>query len=93
MEPVGRLAAAVALARRANVEGGAVPVGQRIAVVGKSSAISVERVTGAVYYPRSTRLAQVMAPFDPTLGKATTIGAAFVALRAIKPGVPRTALR
>jgi len=59
----------------------------------KAAQFGVERVTGAVYYPRSTRLARVMAPFDPTLGKATTIGAAFIALRAIKPGVPRTALR
>ncbi len=49
--------------------------------------LSVERATGAVYYPRWTRLARLMAPFDPILGKTTTIGAAFVALRAIKPGV------
>ena len=53
----------------------------------RAAQLSVERVTGAVYYPRSTRLARLMASFDPTLGEVTTIGAAFVALRAIKPGV------
>ena len=53
----------------------------------RAAQLTVERVTGAIYYPRSTRLARLMAPFDPTLGGATTVGAAFIALRAIKPGV------
>ena len=60
----------------------------------QAAQLTVERVVGAVYYPRSTRLARLMAPFDPTLGESTTVGAAFVALRAIKPGLtPPAALR
>ena len=52
----------------------------------QAARLTVERVTGAVYYPRSVRVARLMAPIDPTLGELTTVGAAFVALRAIKAG-------
>ena len=55
----------------------------------RAAHLAVERIVGAVYYPRSTRLARLMAPFDPALGEATTIGAAFVALRAVKPARER----
>ncbi len=48
--------------------------------------LSVEQVCGAVYYPRSVLLARLMAPVDHWLGGLTTIGAAFIALRATKPG-------
>jgi ubiquinone/menaquinone biosynthesis C-methylase UbiE len=51
----------------------------------EAAQLDVERVEGAVFYPRSTRLARLMAPFDPILGAATTVGAAFIALRAVKP--------
>lgn len=54
----------------------------------QTAQLGVERVIGAVYYPRSTRLARLMAPFDSTMGTATTVGAAFIALRAVKAGAP-----
>lgn len=53
----------------------------------EAAQLGVERVAVAIYYPRSTRLARLMAPFDPLFGEATTTGAAFIALRAVKPGV------
>jgi 2-polyprenyl-3-methyl-5-hydroxy-6-metoxy-1,4-benzoquinol methylase len=46
--------------------------------------LRVERVCGAVYYPRCRLLARVMAPADPVLGELTTFGAAFLAVRASK---------
>ncbi len=57
----------------------------------RAAHLTVERVAGAIYYPRSTRLAQLMAPFDSTLGEATTVGAAFIALRGTKPGITQPA--
>lgn len=50
----------------------------------RTAGLRVERVAGAVYYPRSARVARLVAPFDAKLGEITTIGAAFVALRARK---------
>jgi ubiquinone/menaquinone biosynthesis C-methylase UbiE len=55
----------------------------------EAAGFCVEHVSGAVYYPRVTLLARLMAPVDPMFGEATTFGAAFVALRASKPGVAR----
>ncbi|ABS27452.1 class I SAM-dependent methyltransferase [Anaeromyxobacter sp. Fw109-5] len=43
------------------------------------------RVWGAVFHPPLTIAAAALAPLDPWLGRATTVGAAFVALRAEKP--------
>jgi SAM-dependent methyltransferase len=43
------------------------------------------RVRGAIYYPKLGFAARLLAPFDPFFGGLTTIGAAFIALRAIKP--------
>ena len=40
---------------------------------------------GAIFYPRSALLARTLGPLDRTLGKGTTIGAAFVAVAAEKP--------
>ena len=45
------------------------------------------RVRGAVFYPPAGLAASVLAPLDPLLGRVTTVGAAFVALAAEKPGV------
>jgi ubiquinone/menaquinone biosynthesis C-methylase UbiE len=39
----------------------------------------------AIYYPPVGVLARLLAPFDPWLGRITTIGAAFIAMKAIKP--------
>jgi SAM-dependent methyltransferase len=42
-------------------------------------------VRGAVYYPRWAPVMRLMAPFDVTLGRLTTVGAAFLAFSATKP--------
>jgi SAM-dependent methyltransferase len=47
------------------------------------------RVRGAVFYPPAGLAAWLVAPLDPLLGRATTAGAAFVALAAEKPASPR----
>jgi SAM-dependent methyltransferase len=47
--------------------------------------LSVETVRGAVFYPRVTALARLLAPFDPAVGRVTTVGAAFIAVSAKKP--------
>ena len=41
-------------------------------------------VKGAIFYPPATTPARLLAPFDPTLGEITTLGAAFVAIQATK---------
>jgi SAM-dependent methyltransferase len=41
-------------------------------------------VRGAVYYPRSRLAARVLTPCDQRLSRITTVGAAFLALRATK---------
>jgi SAM-dependent methyltransferase len=42
-------------------------------------------VRGAVYYPRWAPAMRLMAPFDATIGRLTSVGAAFLALSATKP--------
>jgi len=44
---------------------------------------------GAVYFPRAAAAARLLAPWDGTLGRLTTAGAAFLALSAIKQPVSR----
>lgn len=51
----------------------------------EDAGLAVERLRGAVYYPRWTFAARLMAPCDVRLGKRTTLGAAFIALAAVKP--------
>jgi ubiquinone biosynthesis O-methyltransferase len=46
----------------------------------------VENVRGAIYYPRWEFAARLLSPWDPMLGRLTTLGAGFVALSAVKPG-------
>jgi ubiquinone biosynthesis O-methyltransferase len=43
------------------------------------------QVVGAIYYPRLTSIARVMAPYDSSLARLTTFGAAFLALEARRP--------
>jgi len=43
------------------------------------------RTRGAVFHPPVAIAAAALAPLDPLLGRATTIGAAFLVLRAEKP--------
>jgi ubiquinone/menaquinone biosynthesis C-methylase UbiE len=50
----------------------------------EEAGLHVERVAGAVYYPRCAMIARLMAPLDPILGGLTTFGAAFVAIAAGK---------
>lgn len=48
--------------------------------------LAVEAVRGAVFHPPSATLARLTAPVDARLGRRTTLGAAFIALAARKPG-------
>lgn len=43
-------------------------------------------VRGSIYYPRSAVAARLLSPYDPLVGRYTTVGAAFLALSATKPG-------
>ncbi|HEX9841839.1 MAG TPA: class I SAM-dependent methyltransferase [bacterium] len=47
--------------------------------------LKVEQVRGAVFYPPLARAARLMAPIDARLGTLTTLGAAFIAVAAVKP--------
>ncbi len=51
------------------------------------------RVRGAVFHPPLGLAAAALAPLDPLLGRATTFGAAFLALEAEKPASPRAHLQ
>jgi len=53
-------------------------------VLVREAGLHVERVTGAIFFPRCARLARLMAPLDPLLGRLTTFGAAFLAIQASK---------
>ncbi|WP_287799773.1 class I SAM-dependent methyltransferase [Acidiphilium sp.] len=46
--------------------------------------LEARALRGAIFYPPLAALAWAMVPLDPWLGRSTTIGAAFVALRAEK---------
>jgi ubiquinone/menaquinone biosynthesis C-methylase UbiE len=50
----------------------------------QTAGFRIERVAGAIYYPRCRLLARLMSRVDPALGRLTTCGAAFLALRADK---------
>lgn len=47
--------------------------------------LRVETFRGAVYYPRCRLAARLIRPVDPKLGRITTLGAAFLAMTAVKP--------
>jgi SAM-dependent methyltransferase len=51
----------------------------------QAAGLSVETSRGAIYYPRSSVAARLMMPFEPALGRISTLGAAFIALSAVKP--------
>jgi SAM-dependent methyltransferase len=53
-------------------------------LLAEQAGLSVTRVRGAVYYPPVGVLARMLAPLDPWLGRLSTFGAAFIALRAVK---------
>jgi len=52
----------------------------------EQAGLVVESLRGAIYYPRFNALARLMAPMDSWIGRRTTTGAAFLALRADKHG-------
>jgi 2-polyprenyl-3-methyl-5-hydroxy-6-metoxy-1,4-benzoquinol methylase len=54
----------------------------------EQAGLRVERMHGAVFYPPQAMLARLLAPVDLWLGRATTCGAAFIALAAEKPSPP-----
>jgi SAM-dependent methyltransferase len=47
--------------------------------------LTVERLRGAVYYPRFALAARLLGPLDHLPARVTTNGAAFIALAAVKP--------
>lgn len=55
---------------------------RRLAAAG---GLQSREIRGAVYYPRSTLAARHLSRFDPALGRTTTLGAAFLAMAAVKP--------
>jgi len=54
----------------------------------ESGGLSATVIRGAVFYPPNGKLAHILAPLDPWLGRVATFGAAFVALQAVAPGDP-----
>jgi len=56
--------------------------------LGGRAALTVETVRGAIYYPRWRFAARLGSRWDRRLGQLTTIGAAFIALSAVKPVRP-----
>lgn len=68
---------------------------RELRALAKQAGLAAETVRGAVYYPRWGLAARLLAPWDQSLGRVTTLGAAFLALRATKsvpaPGAASTA--
>jgi ubiquinone/menaquinone biosynthesis C-methylase UbiE len=58
---------------------------KELTTMAEGADLVIGSVTGAIFFPPLTALARVMAPLDPSLGKVTTLGAAFVAIQAMKP--------
>ena len=56
-----------------------------LATVIRGAGLTIGKVRGAIFFPPWTGLARLMASFDLLLGRATTLGAAFVAIQATKP--------
>ena len=54
----------------------------------EQAGLTVQKVRGAIYYPRWRFAARLCAPWDRTLGRLTTVGAAFIALSATKAARP-----
>jgi ubiquinone/menaquinone biosynthesis C-methylase UbiE len=53
----------------------------------RAAGLQVVEARGAVHYPPCRTAAELVAPIDLWLGRRTTLGSAFLALRAIKPPV------
>ena len=50
-----------------------------------AAGLNVAEIRGAVQYPPCGFAARLLAPVDPWLGQQTTLGAAFIAVSAIRP--------
>lgn len=59
----------------------------------QDAGLEVQGVRGAVFYPPHAGAARLMAPLDPRLGALTTLGAAFIAVAAVKPPAGPTPIR
>jgi ubiquinone/menaquinone biosynthesis C-methylase UbiE len=57
--------------------------GTELRALAKQTGLSVTAIRGAVFYPPVGILARVLAPLDSSLGRVTTVGAAFIALSAV----------
>jgi ubiquinone biosynthesis O-methyltransferase len=57
----------------------------------ENAGLTVETVRGAIYYPRWRFAARLCARWDRALGRLTTMGAAFIALSAMKLARPNEA--
>ena len=57
----------------------------------EQAGLVVTAIRGTVYYPPVGMLARILAPVDPWLGRLTTFGAAFIALRAVSDRGGRSA--
>jgi ubiquinone/menaquinone biosynthesis C-methylase UbiE len=58
---------------------------KELAAVISDAGLTIDAIRSAIFFPPWTSAAQLMAPFDLHLGRATTFGAAFVAVQATKP--------
>jgi ubiquinone/menaquinone biosynthesis C-methylase UbiE len=56
-----------------------------LCALAEGAGLRVERQRGAIYYPRCGIAARLLAPWDETMGRLTSFGAAFLALAAVKP--------
>lgn len=56
-----------------------------LAAIIRSVGLTVHAIRGAIFFPPWAPMARLMAPFDLTLGRTMTFGAAFVAVKATKP--------
>ena len=84
MEPLGLDTSAARLARLSDLAGSTLPARRRTWRLAKQAGLSVKAIRGVAFYPPLGFLARIMAPLDPWLGRRTTFGAAFIALRAVR---------
>lgn len=58
---------------------------RELSYLAKKAGLRVQTVRGAIFYPRISAAARLLAPLDSSLGRIGTFGAGFVALAAKKP--------
>ena len=58
---------------------------KELQALAEQAGLSSEAVRGAIYFPRCRFAVRLLAPFDASFSRITTIGAAFVTLAATKP--------